>query len=335
MGITAEESELVVRRAANAELLTRSLNYADLSYACPPFLDLGAPKAPYILSADVIPQFAIGGKWLPVAIHLTPRFKARIFRNNELIGDSSLPVRTPSYMPGATIYFKSDKLNKPDAYLYKFASLSLFHHSNGQDGNSLRPDGTYNQYDGSFSTNYLEGAVYVSRKFGYSDGNDVNFTCDNGAKTHYDAYGRLGFEKHFSSDPNMVGRYGQNRLNVRAGLIRNKVYRDKLITSQKDTLYSECYTRERYRAVLTTSFITDSNLPDLGGKMNSWKRRVNAELMIARRLPVSANVAIQASAGYYGSDPYNAYFEDSYFFIRAGLAFGFFTATDYRDTPTR
>lgn len=327
-------SPKLTRREANQELLNRSLNYADLSYAAPPFCEWGAPKAPYILSADVIPQFVIGGKWLPVALHLTPRFKARIFRNNKLLGDSSLPVRTPSYMPGATLYFKLDKLNRPDAWLYKFASISVFHHSNGQDGNSLNPDGTYNQYNGSFSTNFAELAVLVSHKYGYAT--EPKFTCANNLLSHWDLHGRLGFEKHFFSDPNLVGRYGQNRLNLKAGLIHNKVYRDRLISvSRLDTSYSECYAREQFRVVATTTLITDRNLPDLNGKMNALKRRINAEVMVARRLPVSANVAWQVSAGYYGSDPYNAYFEDSYFFIRAGLAFGFFTATDYSDKPTR
>lgn len=334
---------LRARRAANMELLSRSLNYADLSYASPPFFDLGAPKAPYILSADIIPQFVIGGKWSPVALHITPRFKARIFRDNELRGDSSSPVRTPSYMPGATLYFKVDKLNENSSW-YKFASGSLFHHSNGQDGNSLNKDGSYNQYNGSFSTNFAEVALYTSHKFNYI--NEPAFECANNLRSHYDFYSRLGFEKHFGTDVNMIGRYGQNRVNLKVGLVHNKVYRDRLRNTtpipipipEKDSSYyslyycpTECYVREQFRVVLNTSFVTDNNLSDLGGKMNAFNRRINAEIIGTYRLHVSPNVAWMLTGGYYGSDPYNVYFEDSYFYVRAGLSFGFFTAPDYRD----
>jgi len=252
---------ILARRNANQELLIRSLNYADLSYASPPFSDWGAPKAPYILSADVIPQFAIGGKWSPIALHLTPRFKARIFRNDELAGDSSLPVRTPSYMPGATLYFKWDRLNRNSKY-YKFASVSAFHHSNGQDGNSLNPDCTYNQYNGSFSTNFIEPAVYISRRFDRKPANLVktkaelpwplsrlrrdvagkDFSCADNITSYYDWYNRLGFAQHFFNDANMLGRYGQSRLNIKTGFIRNYVYRDLLAAaSGTGKCPTECY----------------------------------------------------------------------------------------------
>ncbi|RAK69728.1 hypothetical protein [Hymenobacter edaphi] len=328
----APDNSILDQRAQNEELLFRSLNYAALSYGSPPYADWGAPKAPYILSADIIPQFAIGGKRLPFALHFTPRFKARIFRDDELAGDSSLPVRTPSYMPGATLYFKNNALNAGQPLFYKFASVSVFHHSNGQDGNSLNPDGRFNQYNGSFSTNFAEVAVYLSHKYNYVP--EPAFTCDNNLRGHTDFFARLGFEKHFATDVNLIGRYGQNRLNAQVGWIRNGAYRYWLNTRPNPTI-SECYLLERHRFVASVSVVADTRLPDLNGRMNKLHRRVNAELMYARRLPVSANVAFQASGGYYGTDPYNAYFEDAYFYARLGLAFGFFTSTTYRDTPTR
>ena len=46
------------------------------------------------------------------------------------------------------------------------------------------------------------------------------------------------------------------------------------------------------------------------------------------RIPSTPNASFFASTGYYGSDPYNIYYPDSYFFGRAGLAFGFFEAPE-------
>ncbi|WP_276090403.1 hypothetical protein [Pedobacter sp. JY14-1] len=97
--------EILTRRIRNFTFLQQTMNYAPLSYASPPFCELGSPKDGYILSADIQPNFVIGGKRWSVPVHLTARYKVRIFRDDEQAGDRSLPVRTPSFMPGFTAFY--------------------------------------------------------------------------------------------------------------------------------------------------------------------------------------------------------------------------------------
>lgn len=78
---------------------------------------------------------------------LTPQVILRMYQ------EESYPVRTPSYMPQATVYWS----------LYnnqKYESMSFFgrlaHHSNGQQGDFFMEDGSINEKSGDFSTNYFE-----------------------------------------------------------------------------------------------------------------------------------------------------------------------------------
>jgi hypothetical protein len=50
------------------------------------------------------------------------------------------------------------------------------------------------------------------------------------------------------------------------------------------------------------------------------KRRLNIEGSANYSLPFMQNVFLMASFGYYGEDPYNIYFKDSYAFARFGLS---------------
>src|SRR5690349_8566992 len=107
--VAQEEIDSITRQRArhkmrNQEFAQQTLNYTALSFVSPPAVDRGSPKTWYFLSADIIPQFLIGGDWTRFVLHITPRYKVRIFHNDKVAGDSSLPVRTPSYMPGATFY---------------------------------------------------------------------------------------------------------------------------------------------------------------------------------------------------------------------------------------
>jgi hypothetical protein len=66
-------------------------------------------------------------------------------------GLPSNPVRTPSYMPAATLYMEPDAGLPADGRAAWF-SLGLAHYSNGQTGSFLRADGSgINEVNGSFS----------------------------------------------------------------------------------------------------------------------------------------------------------------------------------------
>ena len=88
-------------------------------------------------------------------IKVNPRFRLRMFT------EPSSPVRTPSFMPNATLFFgfgKADDAVPPRGFTYY--SITLNHHSNGQSGDFYAPDGSINTASGSFSTNWLALAAY-------------------------------------------------------------------------------------------------------------------------------------------------------------------------------
>jgi hypothetical protein len=65
------------------------------------------------------------------ALVFTPKVVVRMFRV------ASKPVRTPSYMPRASLFVPVGS----GGLKHDFAFLTLSHHSNGQEGDFLNPDG--------------------------------------------------------------------------------------------------------------------------------------------------------------------------------------------------
>lgn len=77
-------------RTRNRTLLDLALNYSPVSYVIGEFLDPFHPqKKNYILDADISPQFAIGGEWMPFPILITPRYMVRIRGDDPTHGDYS------------------------------------------------------------------------------------------------------------------------------------------------------------------------------------------------------------------------------------------------------
>jgi len=296
------------RREQNYLFLQQTLNYSPLSYASPPFFDLGSPKNWYVLSGDIIPQFVIGGDKLPFAIHITPRYMVRMFHNNKVQGDSSLPVRTPSYMPGATIYFRNGRADDSVRKIF-YTSLSVFHHSNGQDGREF-VNGKINTYNGNFSTNYIEPAFHfrIRNKFV----NVFKNTKSYQPQDYFNFYVRIGYEHHFYTVQALKSSYGNERINLTLGFIE--------VLRRLHRYYKNSFYKERNRLVFNTTFIAGARDQGLG----VFQKRINFNLNYYWRIPSSPNTALMLAGGYYGSDPYNIYYMQSYWFVRAGLAFGFF-----------
>lgn len=97
--------------------------------------------------------------------NIIPNFYLRKSKNSRLMGvltpqiiirmyqEKSFPVRTPSYMPQLTVYYKfSEQPYSKNLSMYG----RIAHHSNGQDGIFFLEDGSLNLKSGDFSTNYLE-----------------------------------------------------------------------------------------------------------------------------------------------------------------------------------
>jgi hypothetical protein len=114
--------------------------------------DLGNLE-PLWFEGNIIPNFLIRqSKNSRVMGVLTPQIIIRMYQ------EESMPVRTPSYIPQITFYYRIDDLksNSQHTLFGRFA-----HHSNGQAGNFYLPNGEINLETGNFSTNFFEiGLIY-------------------------------------------------------------------------------------------------------------------------------------------------------------------------------
>ena len=96
--------------------------------------------------ANLIPNFHIRtNKDSRLMGVLTPQIIIRMYQ------EYSYPVKTPSYMPQVTMYYKLCR-NKKNSTVF----ARLAHHSNGQNGDFYSEYGTINLETGDFSTNYVE-----------------------------------------------------------------------------------------------------------------------------------------------------------------------------------
>jgi hypothetical protein len=160
----------------------------EASYIAYPYSLHGLP--PVIFECSLAPHFFVHMEKWPFAFVLTPKVVLRMFN------EESSPVRSPSFMPRISVFlwFQQRVRGSPTFY----GSVTLSHHSNGQTGPFFADDGSINHEDGSFSTNYLDFAVYgtgfTGRFLGWSSVS-------------------LQWHPGFNQDPELKGRYGLVRLN--------------------------------------------------------------------------------------------------------------------------
>lgn len=320
--------------------------------------DKDLQKRPFILNADIQTPIGLGGKrwgkkWLST-VHIIPQFKVRIFDNDPMQGDSSLPVRTPSYMPGITYFGTHKKIwNQPvkEGMGSLFTGLKMFHHSDGQDAPEFYQDGSINTYSGDFGEQlvfeFMIGGIYgwkcntpKSRKgIKKTPKNGKSFTVRRSERADFDRrlYSKLSYEWHEKTTMTNIAYseynlYGRHRLNLQAGV--------SIIPSFVDLIYSEkegkfvtvtpTQQKETFRFVLNTSYILDKNY-NKGDAANQQKvsfldvsRRLNVNFTAYWRIRNTPFAGLFVQVGYYGSDPYNVYFQQSMWQWRAGLATSFF-----------
>ena len=145
--------------------------------------------------------------------------------------------------------------------------------------------------------------------------------CEDAEPNYFDLYGRVGYEIHFNTTKELKSSYGTQRLNFSLGLIRVKNYcdnvRGKRLNLPDTTIQvGDSYYRERYRMIFSTTVIggsRDRNLSDL-------KNRLNVDLSFHYRIPSSPNTSAFLGLGYTGSDTYNIYYEQNYFYIRSFIS---------------
>lgn len=280
---------------------------SDLSYSSPSG-EIGAPSG-YVINGKLTTTFMVYAPVnLPVAFSLNPDYTVRVRK------DRSAGVRTPSFRFGGTFYTRlTDEVKN-----YKYVQLTFTHHSNGQDEDAVLQNGNINTKTGNFNTNYLTAAYAFGK---YTD----QFTP---GAPYTSLHHKIGFEWHkwFNNEPALTGDYGFTRLNYDFSYRIYQTYNAKKSgfkkVNSRNKLAKNSVEKEKWRFNGQISYAVNKYTSQA---IFEPKRRMNAEVTANLSLPFMQNVFIMANFGYYGEDPYNIYFKDSYAFMKFGLSSTFST----------
>ena len=245
------------------------------------------------LTADLAPNFIMystpKSRFFAV---FTPRVKIR------LLAARGAPVKSPSFMPGATVFFRVNE----DTYNAKFFSFGYSHHSNGVRGPSLNPDGSFNRDSGKFTTNFYTLTYYMGKR---TDKKDLVIN----------RYDNLGLEVHaglfnLGLSEGLKDHYGFIRVNGSRMYNFDKAYDDPLEKGKK--IYKN-WQRLQFDFTYIADKYDNYSATDL-------KKRLNVSLKYYYSFPFMQGTALMVGGGYRGQDDYNQFFEDSYGFVTIGLA---------------
>jgi hypothetical protein len=220
---------------------------------------------------------------------ITPRIQLRLLQGYHS------PVKSPSYMPGGSLFTRlNNDYNHP-----AFLSLNYSHHSNGQEGPTLDSAGHFN-HDGKFTTNF------------YS----LNFFFGNRhmrEKTGSSRYVMIGLEVHTG-----LFNIGYSRqLTNKYGFIRtNGMW---MYDSMKDRSGSHDHYLIHQRIRFDMMYIWDKTY---NYAVTDWRKRMNISAKYYYQFGFMENVALILEVGYRGQDSYNNYFENSFPFFGLGVASG-------------
>jgi len=250
----------------------------DMSYTSPKG-ELGAPIKFVLIGKLTTSYFLLAPTHSRFAFALIPEFIVKV------IDERSAGVRTPSLKLGGIFYYQINK-DKED---YKYASFRFTHHSNGQDGEALNPDGSINTRTGNFSTNYLTASFHFGTRRALN------------VRSVYQFNNEAGFEWHrwFDYEKALEYDYGFTRLNYTVS-IRKFVYK-----------------RETWRLNAGLSYAINMMAEY---KIASVKKRLNTESSFHYSFPFMHKSFLMAAAGYYGEDPYNIYYRNKYAYLRFGVS---------------
>jgi len=247
------------------------------------------------LVADLVGNFVVfSTPKSRFAFIFNPRVKLR------LLDASGAPVKSPSYMPGGTLYFRLNRnYDKPS-----FLSLAYSHHSNGVKGPTLNPDGSFNRDTGKFTTNFYTIAYTHGKQTNYNNLISNQYQTV-GLELHAALVG-LGYAKALKD------QYGFARLNGSWMYNLSRARTDD-IDSQKRSFYNWM------RLQVDMQYILDkySNY-----SVTNVSKRLNISALYYYQFPFMKNVALMAGGGYRGQDDYNIFFQDSYAYFTVGLAAG-------------
>jgi len=280
----------------------------------------------YILTAQVEPHFFLSSQGKSkFAFDFYFGIDVRILR------ETSLPVRTPSTRPGVTFYWPTQFVNNPSYADY--LTLGIMHFSNGQDGCTLNGynynlddeciqtrvllpnEKIFNQYNGSFSTNFFEFGYNLSKEHSEIPVRRLsNYISPFGKRTYHGDrlhYFYLGYQHHFLNiEPGLRGRYGLQRL----------VFKYKRITSVNwENSPIPKYEADRLLIRWTTNLSKVDKLPNF-----KFHNRIvfDAKYYFTWKKLSSNSTNFFIMGGYKGQDEYNIYLEDDFFYAGFGLSVG-------------
>lgn len=245
------------------------------------------------LTADLAPNFILfntpKSRFFAV---FTARVKIR------LLSAQGAPVKSPSFMPGLTGFYR---LNE-DTYNPKFLSFGYSHHSNGVRGPSLNPDGSFNRDSGKFTTNFYTLTYYTGKRIDKKD--LIINRYDNLALEVHAGLFNLGLSE------GLKDHYGFIRINGSRMYNFAKAYDDPLEKGKK--VYQN-WQRIRFDFTYIADKYDNYSAVD-------FKKRLNVSLKYYYQFPFMPSAALMVGGGYRGQDDYNQFFEDSYGYLTIGVA---------------
>lgn len=245
------------------------------------------------LTADLAPNFVLfNTPKSPLFAVFTARVKIR------LLSSQGAPVKSPSFMPGLTFFYR---LNA-DTYKPQFLSFGYSHHSNGVRGPSLNPDGSFNRDSGKFTTNFYTLTYYSGKRFDKKD-------------LIIQRYDNLGLEVHaglfnLGLSEGLKDHYGFIRIN---GSRMYNFAKAEVDPTDKTKKVYQNWQRIRFDFTYIADKYDDYSHFNL-------KKRLNVSLKYYYQFPFMPDAALMVGGGYRGQDDYNQFFEDSYGYLTIGFA---------------
>jgi hypothetical protein len=303
-------------------------------------------KKPFMMEADAKLNFQVlsfSKRNFLCNVHFEPRIIVRMFQNDTAQKDESFAVRTPSYFPSGTINFSSKKLWNPSKTINHFFSLKTWHHSDGQDGVDFDEKGWFNTRNGDFADilgNELSYTILKRKVKTMAQSNQTptskkrNMVEKSASSTFF--WGNIAYEYHWEKW--VTGRltrydlFGMHRLNLNLGNRKSNVLQAKKYSSETQKYYAiePAKDVEKFKTTLRISYILDKKYN--WGPMENWQpvkqnnlsKRLNCVASFFYHPTKLRYIGLFAQGGYYGSDPYNAYFQQSMWFYKVGISTGVF-----------
>jgi len=254
----------------------------------------GGPIATQLVS-DLVGNFVLfSTPKSRFAFIFNPRIKIRLLK------DQGAPVKSPSYMPGGTLYYR---LNGND-YKPSFLALAYSHHSNGVRGPTLNANGSFNTDSGKFTTNFYTLTYTRGKRV------DRQTTISN-------RYESLGLEVHSA----VFGTGYSAALKDHYGFIRtNANWTYNLAKARPDAIDPKTRTFNNWMRLQVDFMYIMDKYDDYS--ITNYKKRMNISALYYYQFPFMQNVALMFGGGYRGQDDYNIFFQNSYAYLTAGVAAG-------------